>query len=43
MAQVQLNTPAADFTLEDFNGKAVQLSAFRGKKHVVLVLNRGFI
>lgn len=43
MAKVQLNTLAPDFTLNDFNEQAVTLADFQGKKHVVLVFNRGFI
>lgn len=42
MPKVALNTPAPDFTLQDFNGKTVRLSDFRGKSHVLLVFNRGF-
>lgn len=42
MAQVQLNTPAPDFTLDDFQGRPVRLRDYQGKKHVVLVFNRGF-
>jgi cytochrome oxidase Cu insertion factor (SCO1/SenC/PrrC family) len=42
MARVEINAEAPDFTLEDINGDPVSLSDFRGKKHVVLVLNRGF-
>jgi peroxiredoxin len=41
MAKVQLNTPAPDFTLEDFNGRKVTLSSYQGKKSVLLVFNRG--
>lgn len=33
---------APDFTLTDVNGSPVSLSGFRGKKHVILVFNRGF-
>ncbi|MGD0795159.1 MAG: hypothetical protein ABR958_06200 [Dehalococcoidales bacterium] len=33
---------AHDFTATDSEGRAVQLSDFKGKKHVVLVFNRGF-
>jgi peroxiredoxin len=42
MAKVNLNSPAPNFSLTDFQGKAVQLSDFCGVKHVVLVFNRGF-
>jgi peroxiredoxin len=37
-----LNSNAPDFELTDFNGKPVCLSEFRGRKHIVLVFNRGF-
>jgi peroxiredoxin len=43
MPRVEMNTAAPDFTLEDFNGNTVRLSDFKGKKHVLLVLNRGFM
>jgi peroxiredoxin len=42
MAQVQIDSPAPDFTLTDFNGQAVSLSDFKGKQNVLLVFNRGF-
>jgi peroxiredoxin len=42
MSQVELNTPAPDFTLPDYRGNEVSLSQFRGKQHVFLVFNRGF-
>jgi peroxiredoxin len=35
-------TMAPDFTLADYQGEKVTLSDYRGKKHVVLVFNRGF-
>jgi peroxiredoxin len=35
--------PAPDFQLADTRGTLVQLSDFRTKKNVVLVLNRGFV
>ncbi len=35
-------TPAPDFEMTDREGKVVRLSDFKGKKHVVLVFNRGF-
>lgn len=43
MPKVALNTPAPDFSLTDFNGQEVKLSDFRGKTHVLLVFNRGFV
>ncbi len=41
--KVALNTPAPDFALPDFMGKMVRLNDYRGKQHVVLVFNRGFM
>lgn len=34
---------APDFTLPDIHGHPITLSNFRAEKHVVLVLNRGFM
>jgi peroxiredoxin len=42
MPKVALNTPAPDFSLNDFNGNPVKLSNFRNQKHILLVFNRGF-
>jgi len=42
MPRVELNTPAPNFTLSDFNGKSVSLADYSGKKHVLVVFNRGF-
>ena len=43
MAKVQLNTPAPDFTLADYDGEDLSLSQFEGDQNVLLVFNRGFI
>ena len=43
MASVQVNQVAPDFTLSDFNGKPFTLSDYKNDKHVLLVLNRGFV
>jgi peroxiredoxin len=43
MAKPPQDLPAPDFTLPDLNGRPVALSDFRGRKHVVLVFNRGFM
>ena len=42
MAQVELNAPAPDFSLVDYEGNEVSLSQFKEKQHVLLVFNRGF-
>lgn len=42
MPKVELNARAPDFTLDDYTGKSVSLSNFTGKKHVLVVFNRGF-
>jgi peroxiredoxin len=41
--QVQIDTPAPDFALDDHQRRPVRLSDYRGKKHIVLVFNRGFV
>ena len=42
MPKVSINTPAPDFTLEDYEGNPITLSDYKGKKNVLLVFNRGF-
>ena len=42
MPKVELNTPAPDFTLNNYQGQPVHLSDFQGKSNVVLVFNRTF-
>ena len=39
---MEVGTLAPDFTLADTEGRPVQLSAHRGRQHVVLVFTRGF-
>ncbi len=39
---IETETYAPDFTATDTEGRQVRLADFRGKKTVVLVLNRGF-
>lgn len=39
--RVKAGQAAPDFTLENFDGKPISLSDFRGKKNVVLVFYRG--
>jgi peroxiredoxin len=39
---IQLNTPAPDFTLNDYTGDPVRLSSYEENKNVILVFNRGF-
>lgn len=41
MARVDVDTPAPDFELEDFQGHRFSLAAQAGEHHVLLVLNRG--
>jgi peroxiredoxin len=43
MASVDVNKEAPDFEIEDFMGNKFKLSSFRGKKNVLIVLNRGFV
>jgi peroxiredoxin Q/BCP len=43
MSRIVLNTEAPDFGLEDYRGQMVRLADYLGRKHVVLVLNRGFV
>jgi len=41
--QIQIHTPAPDFTLLDINGKTISLKDSNGNKHIILVFNRGFM
>jgi len=43
MPRVSIDTPAPDFSLENFLGEKVSLSAFKGQSNILLVFNRGFI
>ena len=42
MPKVEINTPAPDFTLEDFRGQTFTLSEQR-ESNVLLVFNRSFL
>lgn len=42
MAKVELNTPAPDFNMNDYQGETFQLSDYQGKKNVLLIFNRTF-
>jgi cytochrome oxidase Cu insertion factor (SCO1/SenC/PrrC family) len=39
--RVKTGQAAPDFSLENFDGKPISLSDFRGKKNVILVFYRG--
>ncbi len=41
MIEVKDAVIAPDFTSTDAGGRIIRLSDFRGKKHVVMVFNRG--
>ena len=41
--RVKIDSPAPDFGLDDYQGQPVRLSDYAGKKHVVLIFNRGFV
>ncbi len=43
MASVEVNKEAPDFELEDYLGRKIRLSDFKGKSNVLIVLNRGFV
>jgi peroxiredoxin len=42
MINTKKATLAPGFTAADSEGKAIRLADYKGKKHVVLVFNRGF-
>jgi peroxiredoxin len=42
MPKVNINGPAPDFTLEDYQGNTITLSDYKEKQNVLLVFNRGF-
>ena len=43
MASIEVNKEAPDFEIEDFKGNKFKLSSFKGKKNILIVLNRGFV
>ena len=42
MPKVSIHTPAPDFSLQNFLGEHVSLSAFKDQSNILLVFNRGF-
>ncbi len=42
MPRVAIDTPAPDFSLDDYQGNTIRLSDFREKSIVLLVFNRTF-
>ena len=42
MPKVKINTPAPNFSLDDFRSEKFILSELRGKSNLLLVFNRGF-
>lgn len=43
MASIEVNKEAPDFDVNDFQGNKFTLSQFKGKKNILIVLNRGFV
>jgi peroxiredoxin len=43
MPKVKINTPAPDFSLNNFKGELILLSQFKDKSNVLIVFNRGFV
>jgi len=39
--RIRVNAIAPDFELPDLNSRPVRLSDYRGRKHILLVFNRG--
>jgi peroxiredoxin len=42
MLDKRRNAPAPDFAATDSTGNKIKLADYAGKKHIVLVFNRGF-
>ncbi len=42
MVNTRLHMLAPDFTMRDSESKEIRLSNYHGKKHIILVFNRGF-
>lgn len=43
LASIEVNKIAPDFESKDFKGETFKLSDFKGKKNILVVLNRGFV
>jgi peroxiredoxin len=42
MPKIAINTPAPDFSLDNYLGKNMHLSDFKSYSNILLVFNRGF-
>jgi peroxiredoxin len=42
MPKVAINATAPDFELQDYEGKTVRLSDYKGESNVILIFNRTF-
>lgn len=43
MKNIEVNQLSPNFEIEDFNGNKFNLSDFKEKSNVLIVLNRGFV
>lgn len=43
MSHLKMNEKAPSFSMESYDGKFFELSSFKGKSNILVVLNRGFV